>query len=1090
MASREEDYRNVVQEYVNQYGVIDGESLREMDLSDPGAVEYKGLISVQQWDFTGDGEDELLLLWQPNPLSLSDIEAPGMGVSMAIYGYGTNGIEKLYQANDVLLHTGVSQLSICSIGDRHMLLASSTRHFTDHAIYYKDGTFVDLMADDTPYSPQEQAIYEEGCQYGLSGEAEAVLKIFLNRAGLDADLPQYVDGVFSEGAGLFGLDEYESLMETLHAWNVKLPKKMVSAQQMLNQIAYVGDKSICKMDAQMAGAYADAIASLPQEQDGNSLYAVLADPANDGMPILITVYLDKNNITEFDYEECSLARYGLLGQEMPVLWQYVDGKAQKTDAAERAFYINGFGKIGNTTVFRWIDFFHDVGHNRTGKYYSIANGRIQQIHMVEVCDVYGMVQDGEKTMYGDLPAGATYQLEDEAALQANGWIKRSFPSYDGNESFAWYYMSCDGKNVTGEFRDRIEDNNDYFDHDDYVGFVQTSDLNHINDVEYHFALDNIKASTAIAALREYADAAGRPVYSYPEVSHLFNEEQLEKIAQLFAQQVNGQVGEIYRIGDDLYYIVLYVDGKTSGCAVVKEILVNGKTEYRLISASKQLAEEAALNEISQQQTQMPNLKLEYGESGEDKAAYLQEALSNLDGTTVNDAGKGMIATYIENAVTESSMVDVKSSWNKVTITDETITSSLEQAQAQKDSLEQIVGEISLNKEVTIVLRIVCTGLNEGKTIEITFDPSMLEALKEADAVQVMLGDAQHSIKLETAALEQLCTQYGTLTVRLQNQDGAYLIGFVDAQDNDIAQLVCGVTFTLPAQSETATILASYGDVSDNWGGQYDSLNGAIEFATPYSGTYQVMENAEEIADLAELDEEMASAIRFMVSKGYFSLDEQNRFQPNGELNRYQFAQALVKMFFALDRSLTTSFTDVPRESEYYAYVASGEQDDIIEGFEDGTFRGETPVLREQVIAFCSRTLADKKGYSYPENPNEYLSFTDNDAISDWAIDTTALAARETLIESGGTLEPQQAIARGEAALMLYRLFMLLYEPPVTVMEIEDTGMNIPMLPIAVGGSLVLLAGAVGGIWYFRKRSANLQMQGVQATQNKERGDNQ
>ena len=170
------------------------------------------------------------------------------------------------------------------------------------------------------------------------------------------------------------------------------------------------------------------------------------------------------------------------------------------------------------------------------------------------------------------------------------------------------------------------------------------------------------------------------------------------------------------------------------------------------------------------------------------------------------------------------------------------------------------------------------------------------------------------------------------------------------------------------------MLASYESGSDNWGGQYDSINRTIEFTTPYSGTYEVIENAAEIVDLADCDEQTAAAIRFMVSKGYFSVDDAGNFDPNGTLNRYTFAEALVRMFFALDRSLTTSFTDVPQDSPYYAYVASGEQDDIIEGFEDGTFRGETDVMREQVIALCSRTLADKKGYSYPAAPP-----TDDDA---------------------------------------------------------------------------------------------------------------
>ncbi|MDR3767659.1 MAG: S-layer homology domain-containing protein, partial [Butyricicoccus sp.] len=240
--------------------------------------------------------------------------------------------------------------------------------------------------------------------------------------------------------------------------------------------------------------------------------------------------------------------------------------------------------------------------------------------------------------------------------------------------------------------------------------------------------------------------------------------------------------------------------------------------------------------------------------------------------------------------------------------------------------------------------------------------------------------------------------------------------------------------------------------------------------------YEVIENAAEIADIADCDEQTAAAIRFMVSKGYFSLDDAGNFDPNGTLNRYMFSEALVRMFFALDRNLTTSFTDVPQDSPYYPYVASGEQGAIIEGFEDNTFRGDNDVLREEVIALCSRTLADKKGYSYPTDTAAYLTFDDADAISDWARDTTALAVRETLVNGTGTLAPQQSISRGEAALLLYRLFMLLYEPPVAEMHFdgfEDAGSadsGLPPVALAVAG-IVLLGGGAAGVVYRRKKRA-------------------
>jgi hypothetical protein len=223
---------------------------------------------------------------------------------------------------------------------------------------------------------------------------------------------------------------------------------------------------------------------------------------------------------------------------------------------------------------------------------------------------------------------------------------------------------------------------------------------------------------------------------------------------------------------------------------------------------------------------------------------------------------------------------------------------------------------------------------------------------------------------------------------------------------------------------TINYLIDHSGGSDNWGGQYDKANGAIEFSTRFSGQYEVLENEIIISDIGNLPERQQQAIRFMISKGYFTLND-DLFQPDKSLTRYDFTKALVGMFFALDRELNTSFSDVTEESPYYDYVASAEKDSIVEGYNDQTFRGDLNISKEQVIALCARTLAEKKGYTYPENLDDYLTFTDKDEISEWAKADIALAVREGLISGIGSLSPKDDINRGESAEMLYKLFMLL-----------------------------------------------------------------
>ncbi|MFW5670638.1 MAG: S-layer homology domain-containing protein, partial [Acetivibrio ethanolgignens] len=267
----------------------------------------------------------------------------------------------------------------------------------------------------------------------------------------------------------------------------------------------------------------------------------------------------------------------------------------------------------------------------------------------------------------------------------------------------------------------------------------------------------------------------------------------------------------------------------------------------------------------------------------------------------------------------------------------------------------------------------------------------------------------------------------------------------------------------------AFVEAQYGEHLDNWGGQYDEMNGLIFFNTKYSGLYTVTENEIEITDIADLTEEQQNMIRFMVSKGFFSVED-GVFAPNKVLSRYDFATALVGMFFALDREAVCSFDDVPKDSSYYPYVASAEQSNIAAGVSSNKFAGDRMVTKEEVVAFCTRTLIDKKGYEVAEDIENYANYTDRDSIAAWALPEVALAEQLGLIVSGGEFGPKGEITRLESVEVLYRLFMMLYEvSPAKAQFYEDTaGNDLPIVPIVVG----LGAVGVGAYLYMNKKGIN------------------
>jgi hypothetical protein len=261
---------------------------------------------------------------------------------------------------------------------------------------------------------------------------------------------------------------------------------------------------------------------------------------------------------------------------------------------------------------------------------------------------------------------------------------------------------------------------------------------------------------------------------------------------------------------------------------------------------------------------------------------------------------------------------------------------------------------------------------------------------------------------------------------------------LDKDYSIISKYDVAIKIGLPAEHSEQTVYLFMNNTQENWGGQYNEANGAIEFMTKYSGEYNVASPEIVIEDIEALTDYEKQAIRFMVVRGYFDLED-GKFNSNSALTRYDFAESLVRMFFALDNEAQCSFPDV--DKKHYRYVAASQQDNIVQGFSDGTFRGEENVTVEQVIALTARTINQKNGYVYPENIDKYLNFTDDNVIEDWARKEVALAIREGIYSKDMKLKFADDISRKDAAVILYRLFMIMSNTPEPAGIIEYDAYN-------------------------------------------------
>ncbi len=118
----------------------------------------------------------------------------------------------------------------------------------------------------------------------------------------------------------------------------------------------------------------------------------------------------------------------------------------------------------------------------------------------------------------------------------------------------------------------------------------------------------------------------------------------------------------------------------------------------------------------------------------------------------------------------------------------------------------------------------------------------------------------------------------------------------------------------------------------------------------------------------------------------------------------------------------SAFTDVPDGEWYTAAVAWGADNGMVAGMSDTTFEPNTPVTREQLVAFMQR-FAQKNGEDTSVGDGSVLNaYTDADAVSDWA-ENAMIWALENGVISGmtdTTIAPQGNATRAQYAAILQR----------------------------------------------------------------------
>lgn len=174
------------------------------------------------------------------------------------------------------------------------------------------------------------------------------------------------------------------------------------------------------------------------------------------------------------------------------------------------------------------------------------------------------------------------------------------------------------------------------------------------------------------------------------------------------------------------------------------------------------------------------------------------------------------------------------------------------------------------------------------------------------------------------------------------------------------------------------------------------------------------------------------------------------FHPKEAVKRGQFAKMVVDGFdIAYYTPGTATFPDVPKSHTFFKYVEGGVKAGLISGYNDGTFKPNNTISRQQANSILGKYLSQRelseKGVITGKNGQTYTSLKAwydeegalvlayfNDAVNVAAVHapgTAYLVYRQVVKGSNGYLNPGSTLTRAQAVALIVRVRSVTFEAP-------------------------------------------------------------
>lgn len=192
----------------------------------------------------------------------------------------------------------------------------------------------------------------------------------------------------------------------------------------------------------------------------------------------------------------------------------------------------------------------------------------------------------------------------------------------------------------------------------------------------------------------------------------------------------------------------------------------------------------------------------------------------------------------------------------------------------------------------------------------------------------------------------------------------------------------------------------------------------VSMWSPHNSIYTVISNSRSFDDIQ--DHWAQNDIELLANKRIVNGQSEANYHPEGSITRAEFTALLVRSL-GLTEEKTSSFTDVPTNAWSAGAIGAAERFGLVQGFEDGTFRPESVITREEMAVMTVRAL--RAGGQEPSMPTQTsLTFTDHEEIAKWSKQAISqLVSIDVMRGSNGSFAPQDEATRAESAAIIKRM---------------------------------------------------------------------